>query len=305
MGSMQWDDVRYFLALVESGSLSAAARMLRVEHTTVSRRAGALESALGVRLFDRLPRGWRLTTEGTDLLPVARRLEAEAAALERSALGTARMAGKVRISAAPFVISHFLLPDLERAARRRFPDVELELVGERRGVNLVRGEAEIALRVGTVDVVQGLVVRALGHVGYGLYGTSGEVRRPAPDRRYLGFDDSMLGTPQRMWLDEVAVSGRVILRTNDLLLLHRAAQEGCGIALLPHFLAQSAPGLTPLETPHGATRERPFSLLLHPDVRRSRRVKAVADAIIALAKARAAALHGQASRQKPRQAAGN
>jgi DNA-binding transcriptional LysR family regulator len=296
MGSMQWDDVRYFLALVEGGSLSAAARTLRVEHTTVSRRAGALESALGVRLFDRLPRGWRLTAEGSDLLPVAHRLEAEAAALERSALGASRMAGKVRISAAPVVISHFLLPDLERAARQRFPDVELELVGERRGVNLVRGEADIALRIGVVDFGQGLVVRTLGHVGYGLYGTPGEVRRPVPDRRYLGFDDSMLGTPQRLWLDEAALTGRVVLRANDLLVLHRAAQEGCGIALLPHFLARCAPGLTPAELPRAPARERPFSLLLHPDVRRSRRVKAVADAIGALAKARAAVLHGRASR---------
>jgi DNA-binding transcriptional LysR family regulator len=287
---MQWDDVRYFLALAESGSLSAAARVLRVEHTTVSRRAAALESALGVRLFDRLPRGWRLTAEGSDLLPVAHRLEAEAAALQRSALGASRMAGKVRISAAAFIISHFLLPDLARTARERFPDIELELVGERRGVNLVRGEADLALRVGTVDVAPGLVVRALGQVGYGLYGTAGEVRHPAPERRYLGFDDSMLGTPQRMWLDEEARTGRVVLRTNDLLVLHRAAQEGCGIALLPHFLARSAPGLTPLESPHGPPRERPLSLLLHPDVRRSRRVKAVADTIVTLAKAHAASL---------------
>lgn len=73
--SLQWDDVRYFLVLAREGSLSAAARRLAVEHTTVARRADALEQSLGVRLFDRLPRGWRLTAEGNALAERAERME--------------------------------------------------------------------------------------------------------------------------------------------------------------------------------------------------------------------------------------
>src|SRR6185436_19246317 len=101
IGRMQWDDVRYFLILARNGSLSAASRSLRVEHSTVSRRVDALEKDLGVRLFDRLPRGWVLSAEGKDLVEVAQRIEAEALALERAAAGRSAPAGKVRISAPP------------------------------------------------------------------------------------------------------------------------------------------------------------------------------------------------------------
>lgn len=81
---MQWDDVRYFLALAREGSLSAGARALGVEHSTISRRVGQLEAALGLRLFDRLPRGWQLTQEGESLLPQALALETGIAGMLRS-----------------------------------------------------------------------------------------------------------------------------------------------------------------------------------------------------------------------------
>ncbi|HET8706997.1 MAG TPA: LysR family transcriptional regulator, partial [Pseudomonadales bacterium] len=73
--ALQWDDIRYFLALTRSGSLSAASRLLGVEHSTVARRVDALEQSLGIRLFNRLPKGWSLTTEGESLAAQARRME--------------------------------------------------------------------------------------------------------------------------------------------------------------------------------------------------------------------------------------
>ncbi|WP_241022916.1 LysR family transcriptional regulator, partial [Burkholderia sp. Se-20373] len=75
---MSWDDVRYFLAVMRGGSLSAAARALQVQHSTVARRIDALESALGIRLFDRLPRGWPPTDEGLHLAEHAARIETDA-----------------------------------------------------------------------------------------------------------------------------------------------------------------------------------------------------------------------------------
>ena len=69
---MQWDDVRYFLALARQGSLSAAARLLAIEHSTVARRVSSFEQALGIKLFDRLPRGWTLTPEGQAIFERAR-----------------------------------------------------------------------------------------------------------------------------------------------------------------------------------------------------------------------------------------
>ena len=95
---MNWNDLRYFLVLAEENSLSGAARRLRKEHTTVARRIEALEGDLGTKLFDRLPRGWQLTSAGRNLVPVAERVEEEALTFERQAKGDEAAHGVVRIS---------------------------------------------------------------------------------------------------------------------------------------------------------------------------------------------------------------
>jgi DNA-binding transcriptional LysR family regulator len=99
--SPAWDDVRFFLAVARDGSLSGAARTLKVEHSTVARRVGALEANLGVRLFDRLPRSWTLTSEGEALIAPAQGLEHEAVAFSRAATSATSLQGTVRISAPP------------------------------------------------------------------------------------------------------------------------------------------------------------------------------------------------------------
>ena len=109
---MSWDDIRYFLAVMRGGSLSAAARALQVQHSTVARRIDALESALGIRLFDRLPRGWPPTDEGLHLAEHAARIETDAHAFARAAQGAAALDGVVRVSASPVFASHFLAPRL-------------------------------------------------------------------------------------------------------------------------------------------------------------------------------------------------
>src|SRR5687768_14038042 len=116
---MDWQDVRYFLVLAQGGSLSSAARGLGVEHTTIARRVSALETALDVRLFDRLPRGWRLTEEGRELLPFAENLAASATSFERHALGASSVAGTVRVSAPPVLVTHFLVQRLAKLAQKQ------------------------------------------------------------------------------------------------------------------------------------------------------------------------------------------
>ncbi len=274
---MQWDDVRYFLALSRSGSLSASSRLLKVEHSTVARRIIALERALGVRLFDRLPRGWKLTPEGKALFDRACALEKEALALQRAAAGATSLAGTVRLSSPPLLISHFLLPHLERV-RDRYPDITLELVGERREANLARGEADLALRLGR-PLAPGLAVRTLCDLGYGLYGTAEEIGRSHESRLFVGFDDSIPDLPQKLWLDEHVSVRRYVLRSNDMLTMFNAAAAGWGVALLPHFLARADPRLRRLATAPTPL-QRPLCLAMHPDVRRSPRVRAIADLVV-------------------------
>lgn len=285
---MQWDDVRYFLALARHGSLSATSRALDVEHSTVSRRVGNLESELQVKLFDRLPRGWTLTPEGRELHQRARLIEDEALAFQRVALGASALSGTVRISAPPILISHFILAGAD-AIRTRYPGIVLELVGERREANLVRGEADIAIRLGRPEDSE-LVVRALGNVSYGLYGAPEMVDRAESAQTFIGFDNSMPDLPQKLWLDDYVGERGYCLRSNDMMTMMQAAKSGWGIALLPRFLAQTAPEL--VEATGGVKPpDRPIFLLLHADVRRSQRVRAVADALVELFKGRARALN--------------
>jgi DNA-binding transcriptional LysR family regulator len=284
---MQWDDIRYFLALSRQGSLSATSRALNVEHSTVSRRVGNLENELQVKLFDRLARGWVLTPEGKELFDRACAIEDEALSFQRAALGTAALAGTVRISAPPILISHFMLPQLG-TVRSRYPEIALELIGERREADMVRGEADIAIRLGRPEE-PGLIVRSIGDVSYGLYGRPDAVRRATGDQIYIGFDNSMPNLPQKLWLDEHVGARRYSLRSNDMMTMLQAARNGWGIALLPHFLARTSDEL--LELAEGVKPlRRPASLVMHADVRRSHRVRAVADILVEVFKARSCEL---------------
>ncbi|QRM33324.1 LysR family transcriptional regulator (plasmid) [Microvirga sp. VF16] len=271
---MLWDDIRYFLALARSGSLSGASRALGVEHSTVARRVSQLESELEVRLFDRLARGWTLTTEGGDLLSRAEAVEQEVLALRRAATGVDMLSGTVRISAPPLLLSHLILPGLCLFSAAH-PGIGLELVGERREADLVRGEADIAIRLGRPSEAS-LVVRSLGEISYGLYGLAAEVERPRAEQVYIGFDDSMPDLPQKLWLDEYVGGRRFSIKSNDMATMLQAALGGLGIALLPEFLASPHESLRPLEA---ETRPpvRPVFLVMHPDIRRSRRVRLIAD----------------------------
>ncbi|WP_084615775.1 LysR family transcriptional regulator [Solimonas flava] len=276
---LQWDDIRYFLELARAGSLSGAARRLAVEHSTVARRVEALEQRLGVRLFDRLAKGWSPTAEGEALLAQAGRLDDEAQAFSRLALGVASLQGTVRVSAPPALASHLLVPSLAER-RSQWPNIELEMVGETRDANLARREADLAIRMSRPDA-PGLVARRVGEMGYGLYARPGYADRPRDAWEFLGYDESLSRVPQQAWLDQQLAGRRIVLRSNDLAALLHAARAGLGAAVLPHFLTHGDAALAPLPGPACPT-VRPLWLVMHPDVRRSPRVRFMADLLASL-----------------------
>lgn len=285
--ALRWDDVRYFLELARQGSLSAAARSLAVEHTTVARRVAALEKRIGIRLFDRLPKSWSLTQDGEQLLQHAYRIEEEALAFSRATAGASSLRGTVRLSAPPVFGSHFLVPRLA-AVRRQWPGIAIDLAGESREANLYRREADLALRLSRPEA-PGLAARPLAQIGYGLYGASGWIGRASQEWEFVGYNDSLRETPQQQWLEKVAGARPFVLRSNDLAALYQACRAGLGIAVLPHFLARDDPALVALaEYPCPVARQ--LWLVVHPDVRRSPRVKAVADALVTLFRESAAVL---------------
>ncbi|MGZ5199106.1 MAG: LysR family transcriptional regulator [Telluria sp.] len=270
---MSWDDVRYFLELARQGKLTTTARVLGVEHSTVARRVGALEATLGVRLFDRLPKSWVLTAEGEGMVDYARRIEEEALAFSRAGDGYGALRGTVRVSAPPVFASAFLATRLARA-RDSWPGIAIELIGESRQANLYRREADLAVRLSRPDE-PGLAARPLAQMGYALYGAPAWKDTPPSRWEFVGYDELLRETPQQQWLEQLADGRPFNMRTNDLATMLAACRGGLGLAALPHFLARGDGALVEFDA-YPCPVSRPVWLAIHPDVRRSARVKVVA-----------------------------
>jgi len=277
VAALQWDDIRYFLSVARGGSLSEAARTLGVQHSTVARRIDAMEQALGVRLFDRLPRGWPLTEEGSALVERAGRIEEEAHGFARAARGALTLHGTVRLSVPPVFGSHFLVPRLARF-RRDYPAVLLDVVGETRAANLFRREADLSVRLSRPQEA-GLAARRLGTMRFALYGTPEWASRPCEQWEFIGYNETLAEAPQQQWLVSFAQDRPFALVANDLVSIHRACQAGMGVALLPRFIVNGGSTLQQIATQPACDVEREIWLAVHPDVRRSPRVQAVAEAL--------------------------
>jgi DNA-binding transcriptional LysR family regulator len=253
--------------------------VLGVEHSTVARRVSALEARLGLRLFDRLPKSWSLTTEGEGLFTCALRIEEQALAFSRASMGYGSLRGTVRISAPPVFASHFVVPHLARL-RQRWPDITIELIGEARQANLYRREADLALRLSRPEE-PGLVAKPLAEMRYGLYGAAAWAERAPELWEFVGYDELLRETPQQRWLEQVAAGRPFSLRSNDLGALHQACRAGLGLAALPHFLARNDDALVAFPQ-YPCTVGRQVWMVSHPDVRRSPRVKVVAELLAQL-----------------------
>jgi len=270
---LDWDALRHFRAVAQRGTLSAAARLLKVQHTTVARRIDALEAALGSRLFLRNPRGYTPTRVGLSLLESVEAMQARVNEVARLADGQdVEMSGAVRIATADALAKHLVLPALLPLADRH-PELRLEVVSDTRQHDLSRREADVALRIGgSLDTR--LVGRKLAALGFGLYGARGRPKKISlPRDRYVTFDDSVGPLPHDAWLAEHAAGARIVLRSNRQETLIEAVRVGFGLGLLPCVAADADPALVRLLGPDQVfTRE--LWLLVHPDLQTSRRVRA-------------------------------
>src|SRR5260221_4633445 len=142
---IDWDDVRYFLAVANGGSVRAAAERLVVNHSTVLRRIAQLEERLGAQMFEKLPSGYRLTTAGEEVREHAQQMGTSANALEARVLGRDQnVSGLLRVTLAPPLASHLLMPDFAEFARIH-PNVELDIMPSGELVNLTNREADGAI----------------------------------------------------------------------------------------------------------------------------------------------------------------
>lgn len=276
-GGLDWGHLRFFLAMARSGSLARAARHLGVDRNTVARRITALEEALGLALFERGPLGWTRTAGGDELTELAGRVEEDVLALSRHADARDQaLNGEVRLTTTPLLAVHLLAPALP-LLRQRHPGLVLEIAADQRNFDLTRREADLAVRLGRPRDY-GLVTRRLAELAYGLYSLESSVAaaRGRPDfgrDPFLGFDDSQASTAQERWLGQHGPERKVVFRSNSTAALHAAARRGVGVVLLPCFLGDADASLRRLEAP--APLESEVWLLVHRDLRRTPRVRAV------------------------------
>lgn len=278
-----WTLVRSFLAALEHGSLLGASRALHVSQPTLGRHIAELESQLGVALFERTGRGLRATEMAARLSQAARSMEAGAQDLARAAQGAASDAsGTVRISASQ-TVACFLLPDILRQMRAALPDVQVELVSTDAVSNLLRREADIALRM--VQPAQAsLVARRIGKLTLGTYAhrdylqRRGVPREPAdlPAHDLVGGDrnDEIVKGFAAMGLQ--VARERFVLRTDDLVAYWQAVRAGIGIGFIADYLARTDSQVVAL-LPTLRLPALPVWLVVHREIRSNPRIRAVYD----------------------------
>jgi DNA-binding transcriptional LysR family regulator len=275
-----WDDVRFMLAIQRFGSLSAAARSLSVNQTTVGRRLALLEESLQTRVFTHDGRRYQLTRAGERMLPHVERMEAEALALERDCLGQDRaLSGSVLLTG-PDAFSVVVLVPLLKAFRRRFPEIDLELSSEERTLDLRRREADLALRVSRPREGS-LVARKVAPFALGLYASKAYLeQRGSPKSSELSKHDFVVVNREQAtstrWLQRRAGDARVVLRTNSTLAQVAAVVAGLGLGLVPCYLAARQASLVRL-LPRDATSMSSLWLVTHRDLQRAARVRALSD----------------------------
>jgi DNA-binding transcriptional LysR family regulator len=277
--SMDWDDVRVFLAVARHGSLRAAGRALGLSQPTIGRRLASFEATFGgPTLFDRLPEGLRLNAAGEALVAAAEELESAALALERRrAAASPALSGTVRVSVGEWG-GGFLARHLDQSSETGLPPtLTLELVESWETANLARRDADLALRHG-VPEGGNLYVSKVGVIACAVYRRHDGEHDPLQGATWVTYPEEQCHLVSARWVDEQLRdnAGRVALRASTLPLRTAAVRAGIGVGLLPCYVGDTDPLLeriTPPVTELGAE----YWVIVHRDLRRAARVRAVID----------------------------
>ena len=274
MTKLDWEDLKFFKALADAGSLRAAGDLLGVHPSTVTRRMEQFEGRLGVHLFNRHPTGLKLTDAGRELLESADRVEVEILDVERRLAGRDdSLTGEIRVTLPDVVASGFLMRDLRRF-NERYPGVRIEIIPSYEALDISRREADVAIRV-TSNPPEQLVGRRLARSASAPYASLSyvegldEIDLPSCD--WIAWDDAVDISP---WVDgsePTCVRARTRLRS--ILLQLEAVRAGMGVAVLPCSLADHDDRLQRLGEPW-QNPEHDIWILTHPDLRSSARVRA-------------------------------
>lgn len=291
------DDLRFFLAVAQRGRLVSAAAQLGVDHTTVSRRIGALERAVGQRLFDRTERGWIPTDAGEHLLTPAENVDtAVALAAERLGIGGDSLSGTVRISC-PDAFGAFLLAPALPALSRKFPELVVEMVTATQHLDEAVRSFDVAVTLEkpsssrfTYQPLTDYVLRLYATPEYLDSHPTIEQLEDLGDHVVIFYVEHLLNLPTLQLLRRLPI--RPLLQSTNVIAQWQAAAAGGGVAPLPQYIAAQDPRLVPV-LPDLAFRRR-YWLALSGEHARLQRVKAVVELLHEIVVARQTDLVGRA-----------
>lgn len=276
---LAWDDLLYVLAVGRTGSLSGAARELKVTHSTVYRRIGRIEEQLQVRLFERMRDGYAPTPAGEAMVSLATRLDDDILALERRLAGEdLRPSGILRVTTTETLIA--TIAPICGAFRRLYPEIMLELAAGKEMLNLSRRDADVALRP-TVQPDESLVGRRLCTIAFAVYGSDTYLAGTGgaqldPDHEWIGYDETLSHLLAYRWQLRNVDPMRIGFRASSVEAVVEAAAAGLGMALIPCYMAEVRPQLVRCSEVI-AEAGTGLWLLTHQDLRHTTRVRAFID----------------------------
>ncbi len=297
---LNWDDLKIFLAVARSESLSGAGRLLRLDPATVGRRVQRLEQAVAAPLFAKSPQGYVLSVDGQRLLDHAERAE-QAVTGAGEALGgeAGKLTGQVRIGA-PDGCANYLLPQVCARLSAANPGLEIQVVALPRVVNLSKREADMAVTVSapasgrlTVQKITDYRLHLAAHADYLRDAPPLERLEHLPRHRVIGYIPDMIYDKELDYLAEAGLD-RVALASNSVVVQLHMIRQGAGVGIVHDFALPAAPGVRPvLADVFSLTRT--FWLLRHPDDRRVERLNRVAEAVAAGLRAEVTQLEAEAA----------
>lgn len=285
MRRFTWDDLQFFLAVARTGQLSTAARQLRTNHATVSRRIDRLEAALSTKLFERNPRGYLLTSVGERLIESAEEIEREAFKFRDEASGGASpVAGVVRLSSLEGFGNFFLAHRLPRFSLS-YSNLSIELVTIQQIVSLSRREADMSITLTSpradfyhYEKITTYRLFVYGHRSYL------ESHRPITRRedllghRMIGYIEDMIFTPGLDYHREILPGLHASYQSSSIHAQPHATLAGIGLCVLPHFIACHYPDLVPVLAGEVCL-ERDYWCVCHQDLTAAPRIRALTNFI--------------------------
>ncbi|MEP5402777.1 MAG: LysR family transcriptional regulator [Roseibium sp.] len=273
-----WDDLKFVLAVATAGNLSAAARQLQVNHSTVSRRLSALEEQLETRLFERLPDGLVATPAGLEAVESAKRIETEVHSLDtRITAQDTELEGPLRVTAAQLIFQVQLAEIMARFAELH-PRIELTMIGANEILSLQRREADVAIRVSDKPD-ENLFGRLATGQSRAFYVSKAFAREHA-EILAKNHDPAPINCVHFKWWGkypskEITArypNARIMLETDDMIAMHAAIRAGLGIGRMPCFLGDPDPDLVRVP---GLEPSRYYDIwiLTHPDLKHVERIR--------------------------------